>query len=312
MINRRDMLQMLGGSALLPLGMSAQAQPAPPAPNATLGAIRAVTQTANSLPDVEQAWTKYLGYRVVSRGKLPAATAVSWGAPDLAGKGYVILGPQSGEPTYVRFVEQVTPAGYDATDTFGWRMIEITVQNSDELYSRLKDSPFIVRGPPRMVPTYSYLKALGATGPAGERLAFTWITETRPDLAVAKSFVGRCFIATQLSPDLPGSLQWFKSRFGNTSSPIRQLPGTALSVVTLQDGAKIEVDQHGPNGKKRERVGKGLPPGLAVVTFSCSDLAKHARDFIAPAAANALEPFPGKTCATMYGNAGELIELVET
>ncbi len=34
----------------------------------------------------------------------------------------------------------------------------------------------------------------------------------------------------------------------------------ALSVVTLKDGAKIEVDQHGPSGKKRERVGKGLPP----------------------------------------------------
>ncbi len=212
MINRRDMLQMLGGGALLPLGMSAQAQPAPPAPNATLGAIRAVTHTAKSLPEVEQAWTKYMGYRVVSRGKLPAATAASWGAPDLAGKGYVILGPDSGEPTYLRFVEQPTPAGYDDKDTFGWRTTEITVQNSDELYERLKDSPFVVRGPPRLVPTYSYLKAMGAVGPAGERLALTWITETRPDLAVAKSFVGRCFIAAQPSPDLPGSLQWYQKR----------------------------------------------------------------------------------------------------
>lgn len=312
MINRRDMLQMLGGSAALSLGMSARAQPAPPAPNATLGAIRAVTHTAKSLPEVEQAWTKYMGYRLVSRGKLPAATAASWGAPDLAGKGYIILGPDSGEPTYLRFVEQATPAGYDDKETFGWRTTEITVQNSDELYQRLKDSPFIVRGPPQLVPTYSYLKAMGAVGPAGERLALTWITETRPDLAVAKSFVGRCFIATQMSPDLPGSLQWYKDRFGNTASPIRKLPSMALSVVTLKDGAKIEVDQHGPSGKKRERVGKGLPAGMAVVTFSCSDLAKHARDFIAPAASNALEPFSGKTCATMYGNAGELIELVET
>jgi len=311
------MMQAIAAGTLLPFAGAASralaqaAQPAPSAADATLGAIRALTHTASSLPEVESAWTKFMDYRLIGRGRLAAQTAESWNAPALAGKPYIVLGPASGEPTYIRFVEQATPQGYDTSDTFGWRTIEITVQNSDELYARLKDSPFAVRGPPNLVPTYPYLKALGARGPAGERLALTWITERRPDLAVAESFVGRCFIATQMSPDLPGSLAWFKATFGNTASPIRQLPSMQLSVVTLKEGAKIEVDQHGPGGRRREPVPGGLPAGLAVVSFECTSFERHAEKFISKPAMNQLEPFRDRRVATMTGHAGELIELIE-
>jgi len=317
MIDRRTMIQAMAAGAFLPLGgvtrvlaQSAEAAAAPA--EATLGAIRALTHTAASLPEVERAWTQFMGYKLIARGKLAAQTAKSWNAPALAGKPYIIVGPASGEPTYIRFVEQPAPQDSSEGDVYGWRAIEITVQNSDELYAKLKDSPFVVRGPPSLVPTYPYLKALGARGPAGERLNLTWIMEKRPDLAVAQSFVGRCFIATQLSPDLPASLAWYKSTFGNGASPIRQLPSMQLSVVTLKDGAKIEIDQHGPNGKHREpAIPGGLPSGLAVVSFECTSFEKHARGFIAKAAKNQLEPFRDRRVATMKGPAGELIELIE-
>jgi hypothetical protein len=312
------MIQAVAAGSLLPLGgrvaralaQSAETAAAPAAP--TLGAIRALTHTAVSLPEVEKAWTQFMGYKLIARGKLAAQTAMSWNAPALAGKPYIIVGPASGEPTYIRFVEQPAPKNAAEGDTYGWRAIEITVQNSDELYTKLKDSPFVVRGPPSLVPTYPYLKALGARGPAGERLNLTWIMEKRPDLAVAESFVGRCFIATQMSPDLPASLAWYKSTFGNMASPIRQLPSMQLSVVTLKDGAKIEIDQHGPNGKRREpAIAGGLPAGLAVVSFECTSFEKHAQGFITKAAKSQLEPFRGRRTATMTGPAGELIELIE-
>ncbi|MGQ0834098.1 MAG: hypothetical protein ACT4O5_04105 [Gammaproteobacteria bacterium] len=313
MITRRQMLHAAAGGALLPFaGAASRALAEDPAPTApTLGAIRAVTITATGLAEVEAAWTRFMGYRLISRERLSRKTAKSWGAPALAGKPLIILGPESGEPTYLRFIEQATPADYDLAGTYGWNMTEITVQNSDELYERLKDSPFKVRGPPRTVPTYNYLRAMGAVGPAGERLALTWITETRPDLAVAKSFVGRCFIAVQASPDLPASLEYFRTTFGNVSSPIRKLPSLDLSVVTLNDGAKIEIDQHAPGGRPRERVPGGLPPGLAIVTFECSSFDRMRNKFISPAIPNALEPYRGRRTATMIGAAEELIELVE-
>jgi catechol 2,3-dioxygenase-like lactoylglutathione lyase family enzyme len=277
----------------------------------SLRAIRAVTITAADLAVVESAWTKFMGYRLVRRGKLDAATVASWGAPGLKGKRYIILGPESGETFYLRFVEQVTPEGYDATQSFGWNATEITVQNSVELYERLKDSPFKVRGPPGLVPTYPYLRALGAVGPAGERLNLTWITEKRPDLAEAKSFVGRCFIATNLVPDLPAALEFYRTTFGSNPSPIRKLPTLELAVVPLSDGCKIEVDQHKPGGVVRERVSKGLPPGLAIVTFEASAFdATRAKYLTAPRKAT-LEPYRGHRTAVMTGTGGELMELVE-
>jgi len=322
MVDRRKMIQAMAAGTLLPfsggvtraLAQAAQqaAQPTSAPAEPTLGAIRALTHTAASLPEVEKAWTQFMGYKLIARGKLAAQTAKSWNAPALAGKPYVIVGPASGEPTYIRFVEQPAPKE-EAGEAYGWRTIEITVQNSEELYAKLKDSPFVVRGPPNLVPTYPYLKALGARGPAGERLALTWIMEKRPDLAVAQSFVGRCFIATQMSPDLPASLAWYKSTFGNGASPIRQLPSMQLSVVTLKDGAKIEIDQHGPNGKEREpAIPGGLPPGLAVVSFECTSFEKHAEGFLTKAAKSQLEPFPDRRVATLKGPAGELIELIES
>lgn len=83
------------------------------------------------------------------------------------------------------------------------------------------------------MPTYNYLRAMGVVGPAGERLNLTWITERRPDLAVARSFVGRTVIAVQSAPDLPASLRFYQSTFGNVPSAIRKLPSIDLAVVPL-------------------------------------------------------------------------------
>lgn len=311
MLSRRHVLQGAASGAFMQVLGVGSSRAASTAAAAALGAIRAVTITAANLAEVEAAWTKFMGYTVINRGRLSPATAKSWGAAALSGKRFVILGPESGEPTLLRFIEQPTPEGYDAAATYGWSTTEITVQNSDQLYERLKDSPFKVRRPPTEVPTYSYLRAMGAVGPAGERLNLTWITQTRPDLAVARSFVGRTFIAVQSAPDLPASLKFFQDTFGNVPSPIRKLPSIDLAVVPLKDGTKIEIDQHGPGGRPRPRPTGGLPPGLAVVTFECSNFDSLKDRFIAAPGKSELEPHRGRRSATMIGLAGELIELVE-
>ena len=252
-----------------------------------------------------------MGYKLVRRGKLDAATVTAWGAPGLKGRRFIILAPESGENFFMRFVEQATPAGFDPAQSYGWNAAEITVQNSMELYERLKDSPFKVRGPPAPIPTYPYLRAMGAVGPAGERLNLTWITEKRPDLAEAKSFVGRCFIATQTVPDLPAALQYYRTTFGSIPSPVRKLPSSDLSVVPLSDGCKIQVTQHRGSAQQRERVDQGLPPGLAMVTFEFSALDNLRSRFVMPARKAVLEPYRGRRTAVMPGFAGELLELVE-
>jgi hypothetical protein len=311
MITRRQVICTAAGGALLrclpALSSAASAEPVA----ATLGQVRAMTITAPRLGEVEAAWTRYLDYQLIRRDRLSAALAASWGAPALAGRPFIVLGPQSGEPTYIRFIEQELPADLDLTDTYGWRTTEITVRNGDELYQRLQGSPFVTRGPPGTIPTYPYLRPLGAVGPAGERLAFTWITQPRPDLAAAKSFVGRCFLAAQTSPDLQGSLDFYRETFGNVPSPIRRLPSFALATITLGNGSKLEIDEHKGPGRPRPRVPGGLPPGLAIATFECSSFERHAAKFLSRPVENPFEPASGKRVATMAGPAGELIELLE-
>src|SRR5689334_3130601 len=114
-----------------------------------LGAIRAATLTASDLAAAETAWTKWMGYEVAHRGPISETVARAWGAPALAGRRVVVLGPTSGAPTYLRFVEQDTPDDGRPKHAQGWTTVELTVRNSDELYERLKDSPFRVAGPPR-------------------------------------------------------------------------------------------------------------------------------------------------------------------
>lgn len=276
-----------------------------------LGVIRAVTITAPELGAVESAWTRYMGYKVIAKGKVPKRTAANWDAPAVGGRPVLILGPGSGEQTFLRFVQQGKEGDDTGSGTLGWSTTEITVQDTDKLYEKLKDSPFTVTHPPAPIPTYSYLKAMHAIGPAGEQLNLTWITEPRPDLAVAKSLVGRCFITVLGAPDLPAALEFYHRTFGNTPSPIRQLPSLQLAVVPLADGAKIEIDHYGPKAHPRTRPDGGLPPGVALVTFDCSRFDALQDRFLHPAARNELQPFPGRAAATLRGPAGELIEVLK-
>ncbi len=282
--------------------------PNPPGP--LLGAIRAVTFAVPDLEAVEAAWTGPMGYRALRRDVVSAATATAWGAPALAGRPVLILGPASGEPTVLRFVAQ--PHAGEAPDrhAIGWSVAELTVQDSDALHARLQGSTFTIHSPPRTVPTYEYLRAMTATGPGGEHLNLTWITERRPDLAVATAFVGRCFIAVMGAPDLQAALDFYHETFGNAASPIRQLPGVRLAVVVLNDGSKIEIDDL-PDLAPRNRTPGFLPSGLAMVSFECRDIGRFADRFIAPPAPGPFEPMPGRLAGVMTGVAGELLELID-
>lgn len=277
-----------------------------------LGTIRAVTFTASDLTVVQSAWTRFMGYRLIRRGRVPASTAKSWGTPAVSGRPYVILGPASGEPTYVRFVEQASAGAPTLPRKLGWTTAEFTVQNTDQLYARLKDSPFRVLRPPRPIPTYSYLRAMHAVGPAGEQLNLTWITEHRPDLAVAESFVGRCFIAVLGAPDFSAALSYYHDAFGNVPSAARKLPMLELAVIPLNGGTKIEVDNAAASTGAETPAQGELPSGLAIVTFEYPDIGGISDRLIFPPARNSIEPFPGKHSGVIRGPASELIELLES
>lgn len=286
----------------------------------TLECIRGVTSCVPDLRAVEDAYGRWLGYRVRERGALPEAVAAAWGAPRAAGAGYVTLGPESGEDVYLRFVEHAGSQGWRALTTHGWNVAELVVRDVDALAASFADSPFRIIGPPASLQRFPMIRAMQALGPAGECLYFTQVGEgSGLDLATAESFVGRVFIVVAGGPDLDALFEPY-ARFGNGVDPpvstrvrviSRQngLPEDtqyAHGLVKLGHGTLIELDQYPPVTRPRAVAERSLPPGMAIVSFSVADGGDGAWSW----SADALFPGARAPAAMMRGGAGELIELV--
>lgn len=292
-----------------------------------LVAVRGVTTTAADLPAVEAAYTRWLGYRVVERGEVAPETAQAWDAPALVGAATLVLEPESGEPTYLRFVRQEPPPGFKACTTWGWAATEIIVQDAYALSERLAGSPFTVVGPPRPLDSVDSVHAMQAIGPAGEMLYFAMVRRPVPGVAmpVAASFVDRCFIAVLGAPDLPAAARFYEQAFGAPPGPsfigrIRSLAGQnglspetrfELATTELSTGSKIEIDQYLDFARARPRPAGGLPAGMAMVTFECRDFHRFVDRMLSPPVRAQLPPHKGRRAGVLTGAAGELVELVE-
>jgi len=186
------------------MNLVTQLRAALPAMLADIEALVRVESPSADLAAVETAYRKFLGYRVVHRGRVPSQTARAWGAPAVAGRGLLVMAPEAGEPTLLRFVEQAMPADFKPMTTLGWNSTEIIVQDCDAVASRLAGSPFRIVGPPKNLDSSGDIRALQAIGPANEMLYLTATSHPLPgrDMPTAEAFIGRCFIAVLAGPDI--------------------------------------------------------------------------------------------------------------
>jgi hypothetical protein len=287
-----------------------------------LECIRGVTCCVPELRVIEECYGKWLDYRVIERGVVPDAVAGVWGAPRAAGAAYVTLAPASGEPTYLRFVEDARCRGWRALTTHGWNVAEFVVQDVDALASSFEGSPFRIIGPPSSLQRFPMIRAMQVLGPAGECLYFTQVGPgSGLDLATAESFVGRVFIVVAGGPDLAAMFDAYGG-FDNAVDPpvatrvrvislLNGLPEStqyAHGLVKLGAGTLIELDQYPECTRPRVVARDSLPPGMAMVSFTVTgpdDADRHSRPV------PALFPGGQAHCATMRGAAGELIELLD-
>lgn len=324
MITRRS---ILSAGAVLPLVAGGGTEAADVAP-ASLGPMRAVTTTTADLGAVRAAYERYLGYRVVEQGRVSAETAHGWGAPAVAGARLMIMAPESGEATLLRFVEQGQPDGFRPMTTLGWNSTEIIVQSSDALAERLKDSPFRIVGPPRDLSSSSDIHAMQAIGPANEMLYLTSVKRPLPgrDMPIAEAFVGRAFIAVAGGHDIAAMAAFYRDTFGNPTSPPFATPIHSLSaqngappdtqyelaVTTLGGGTKLELDQYPATALPRPRPPGGLPVGMALVSFDCAGFGRFIDRMAAAPHPSQIGPFKGPRVGVLTGAASEWIELIET
>jgi catechol 2,3-dioxygenase-like lactoylglutathione lyase family enzyme len=294
---------------------------------ALLGSIVAVTIVVPDLAAVEAAYTRSLGYRVIERSTVDAATARAWAAPAMAGRHVVLMGPESGERVYLRFVEAAPTPGYAPLKTLGWNATEILVEDPDALAARLADSAFRIVGPPRALQFNPKIRAMQVVGPGNELLYLTRIPPggSMFDLGSAKSFVDRTFIVVLAGHDMGRMQAFYRDVLGmpvTEAAPSRvevyndawglphenQIP---LGIVRLPKNFLIELDEYHAVAPVRPTRDGELPPGMAMVTFGVGDLSQVRAAFVAGPQALAAAPYSGRRSALLRGAAGELIELVE-
>jgi len=296
---------------------------------AVLGPIAGATVLAPDLEAATAPYIDYLGYRVLNSGTVSADQAAVWNADAHAGAAYKVLGPESGERQWIRFVEAAPVPGYKAMTTFGWHSMEIVVADVDSIPAKLKGSPFKHLAGPKNLGSTSTIRAMQVLGRAEEVLYLTQIPDDGclPHLPIAKSFIDRIFIMPLGTPDMMKSRDWYMETFAEVEAGIvapdielglvtdaMGLPeGTKMGICTVKLGGQtlIEIDDYPASAKARPRNTGSLPPGIATVSFVTDSLDKVGLPFVAAPRALAGAPYDGKRVGVTTGLAGELIELVE-
>lgn len=285
-----------------------------------LGRIRAVTIVCPSLRDAEAAYTAALGYSVIERGEIPSLLAAAWGAPAIAGNAFAVLAPQSGEETYLRFIEVPGAATYAPYSAYGWNAMELTVEDCDAAVERLSQGPFRVVGPPEDL-TFSdgALRAGQLVGPHGEIIYLTQVRRQMPgfELPPARSFVDRVFIMVLHGPAAQPGLDHYAAAFGNPASATFDVTVPFMAVyqglppehsyrigtLVLGAGFYLEMDNSPAHIGPRVAPVGGLPPGIAMVSFEVGEPQAGA-----VRAEGAI--YAGRTTRRVTGAFGEWLELL--
>ena len=291
-----------------------------------IGPILAVTMTVTDLAPIEAAYTKYLNYKVVERGKVDATTAATWNAPAVAGHDFMVMQPESGAPHYLRFVVTAPYPDYGPFKTYGWNSTEILVTDVDAVAEKLKGGPFEIVGPPRNLSSSDSIKAMQVMGPAREFLYLTTIKDPNHELGQAKTFVDRVFIVINGGRSMDAQLKFYGEVLGtrvSKPSPVRlsafnkvnKLDSEMrhpLATAKLNGPFMVEIDQYPANLSDRKVRPGDLPPGTAMVTFATTSLsAIKVTPEAKPATLKGIVYAGAGPSEVIKGPNGEWIELVE-
>lgn len=293
-----------------------------------LTGILTVTLAVPDLVAMERAYVDTLGFSVEARGVVSRQLARAWQAVAVEGREWLLLRPAGGSDVFLRIIHQPSAAGYRAMRSWGWNSNEILIQDPVAVRGRLEDSPFKVIGEPRGLSLNPEVIAMQAIGPAGELVYLTRIPPGRSlfNLGTAQAAVDRTFIVVLGGPDIGAMRNFYARQLGmpvtepapSTISVLagewgleseRQFP---LAIVRFPADFLIEIDEY-PAGAGPRTVQPGeLPPGIAMVTFTVTDLGRiSALEHPGPAR-HPEAPYSGRRAAMLRGMAGEFIELVES
>jgi catechol 2,3-dioxygenase-like lactoylglutathione lyase family enzyme len=281
------------------------------------------------VPSLELACDYYVGLlqqRVVSRETVLRSEALAWLAPRVCGARSVLLQPPSGEPVYIRLIEQTTPAAYQPGTHYGWAALELTVADADAVHSVLTAASQPIIAPPKALSFTQNLYPMQARGPGGEALYLNEVRGNLPtsDLPVALCWVDRLFIAVLGCRDRARSLAFYQNVLGTTACDFYEIAYTTINLAfglpltqlhalcTVADGRNVlfELDQYPLAATSKPAAHGHLGAGVAAIGVRLPHAPVHAVRWLTPPACREHAPYFGATVGVLKGPDGELIELV--
>lgn len=292
--------------------------------------IRAATITVASL-GAAKAYSDWLDYEIVEDGKVSKSLADSWQAPNNAGAPYCVLRPASGEPVYIRMIEQPVVPDYKPLRSYGWAALEICTQDTDKVNSRMEQGPFAIIGPPKLLDGMPAIYPMQVKGADQEIVYLTQIKDDMPeyDLPRAKSLIDRLFILVMACPDIEAEGAWLEKHLklskGRTMAinytminKAFGLPdGTQHKLATLKHGRDVflEIDEYPDTTIQRPSHEGFLPPCAAIGSLihpEFSDLeAINKKHWVSEPVQRDSIIYNGKRAGVLRSPGGTLFEIIE-
>lgn len=282
------------------------------------------------VPDMAAAQAMYeagIGLYEVNKGTVSESVATSWGAPGMAGRPWVMMRCESGDPTFrIRIVEVDPVPGYRAMATWGLNAIEMISEDIYAVNERVLSAGFDVIGEPRpLSEAYASVHAMQVKGP-GEELfyyASDMTGENEFGLITPKSLVDRIFNAVIGTPNIRASRSFYEQTLGMSLGNIQEfkvrMVADALGYSRDQaiemggargrrPGSSLEFDAYpvGLSGPRPRATGQ-LPPGVSMISMTTDDFDAIDVSYAAPPAVL----YGGGRAATFVGPAGEWVEIIE-
>lgn len=298
--------------------------------NHTLNASRRPVMATIVTADFEgtlAAYTDILGYKKLETGKLSKQMADHWGLSGLAGARLALLGPESGVPVFLRFIEVKTAKRH--IPACGWFALEICVQDVEALYVRLeKSAAFTPFAKPKPLEFTDRVYPMQCKGPSGEILYLNEVRGSLPDidLPIASSNVDHLFIAILSASDMEHANEFYCRALDmsvnerheiayKTINRVHGLPLETRHKLSTLGGTRqvgIEVDQYpGLANPPRPVTEDTIGEGILMVSYSSDILDAVPDSFIGPTQKFDHFPYKGAHSAVLIGPAGERTELIK-
>lgn len=297
--------------------------------NTRMTPLRCATHVVSDVAAAAERYARWLDYAVAEQGIVSDDLAASWLAPSSAGRPYVLMRAASGSDVLLRFVEGDPVPGYKPIRTYGWAAIELCVQDVEQVNLRMLSagSPFEVIGPPKPLDGFPTVKPMQVRGPDQETV---YLTEIRVDdpasgLPSPASLIDRPFILVLACPDLQRTRDWMAELLGlELIGPVAINYSMISLAFDLPEGEKVELitgkwegevflelDQYPAAATARPAHPGALPPGVAMCSMTCPDLARLDGHWASPPVVRQGPLYGGKRVGMLQTPEGALLEIIE-